>query len=105
MAKIYRGDTFPFTVKFDGYTFQSGDVITASFMSKEDEEEEDTEYTILKTIDYTVQNKCEEVQLEFSREDMYDISGDVVLEVRVVTTSDIEMTVQKEYSIGKDGIR
>lgn len=105
MAKIYRGDTFPFTVAFDGYTFQAGDVITASFMSKEDEEEEDTEYTILKTIDYTVQNECEEVQLEFSREDMYDISGDVVLEVRVVTTSDIEMTVQKEYSIGKDGIR
>lgn len=103
MAKIYRGDTFPFTVAFDGYTFQAGDVITASFMSKT--EEDDAEYTKLKTIEYTVQNECEKVQLEFSREDMYDISGDVVLEVRVVTTSGVEMTVQKEYSIGKDGIR
>ena len=36
---------------------------------------------------------------------MYDISGDVVLEVRVVTITGTEMTVQKEYSIGKDGIR
>ena len=102
MAKIYRGDTFPFTVAFDGYTLKPGDMLTARFMSKT---EDDTEYTRLKTIEYTVQNECEKVQLEFSREDMYDISGDVVLEVRVVTITGTEMTVQKEYSIGKDGIR
>ena len=102
MAKIYRGDTFPFTVAFDGYTFQTGDVITASFMSKT---EDDAEYTRLKTIEYTVQNECEKVQLEFSRDDMYDISGDVVVEVRVVTSSGIEMTAQKSCSLRKDGIR
>lgn len=103
MAKIYRGDTFPFTVKFDGYTFQSGDTITASFMSIADEE--DSEYTRLKTIEYTVQNECDKVQLEFSREDMHDISGDVVVEVRVVTSSGIEMTAQKSCLLRKDGIR
>lgn len=103
MAKIYRGDTFPFTVSFEDYTFKTGDVITASFMSKG--EEDNAEHTILKTIEYIVQNECEKVQLEFSREDMYDISGNVVLEARVITSTGIEMTVQKEYSIGKDGIR
>lgn len=103
MAKIYRGDTFPFTIKFDGYTFQKGDVLTASLMSTTDEE--DSEYTRLNSIEYVVQNECEKVQLEFSREDMYDISGDVVVEVRLITSSGIEMTAQKKCSLRKDGIR
>ena len=103
MAKIYRGDTFPFTTSFEGYTFKPGDKITASFMSKDDDDT--AEYTILKTIEYEVKNTCEKVQLEFSREDMHDISGDVVLEVRVVTSTGIEMTTQKDYTIRKDGIR
>lgn len=101
MAKLYRGDTLPVTVSYDGYTFKEGDVVTAGILQLND----NNEYEVLKEISLTVTGECEEVQLEFSRGDMYDISGDVILEVRTVTKGDVEMTIQKSLSFGKDGLR
>lgn len=101
MAKNYRGDTLPIVVSYDGYTFKKGDVVTAGILQLNDDEE----YEVLKEVSVTVPSEAEEVQLEFSREDMYEISGDVVLEVRTVTVGDVEMTIQKNLSLGKDGLR
>ena len=101
MAKNYRGDTLPIVVSYDGYTFKKGDVVTAGILQLKDDEE----YEVLKEVSVTVPSEAEEVQLEFSREDMYEISGDVVLEVRTVTAGDVEMTIQKNLSLGKDGLR
>lgn len=101
MSKYYRGDTLPVTVSYDGYTFQEGDVVMAGILQLND----NAEYEVLKKISSTVTGECEEVQLEFSREDMYDISGDVILEVRTVTKGDVEMTIQKSLTFGKDGLR
>ncbi len=102
MAKYYRGDTFPITVTYDGYTFRAGDVVTAGIIQKEDDEDE---YKILTQISVEVTGDCEEVQLEFSREDMHEVSGKVILEVRTVTANNCEMTIQKELDFGKDGLR
>ena len=63
------------------------------------------EYEVLKEVSVTVPSEADEVQLEFSREDMYDVDGDVVLEVRTVTAGDVEMTIQKNLSLRKDGVR
>ena len=101
MAKNYRGDTLPIVVSYDGYTFKKGDVVTAGILQLNDDEE----YEVLKEVSVTVPSEAEEVQLEFSREDMYEISGEVVLEVRTVTIADVEMTIQKNLSLGKDGLR
>ena len=60
---------------------------------------------MLKEVSFTVTGEADEVQLEFSREDMHDISGDVILEVRTVTADNVEMTIQKNLSLGKDGLR
>lgn len=101
MAKNYRGDTLPVVVSYDGYTFQRGDVVTAGILQLND----NGEYDVLKEVSLTVTGEADEAQLEFSREDMHDISGDVVLEVRTVTASNVEMTIQKNLSLGKDGLR
>lgn len=102
MAKFYRGDTLPVTASYDGYKFQPGDVITAGILQKN----EDTgEYTVLKQVSVTARAEGDEVQLEFSREDMHDISGDLTIEIRVVTAGDVEMTIQKKITIEKDGVR
>lgn len=101
MAKYYRGDTLPITVSYDGYIFKEGDVVTAGILQLN----ESDEYEVLKEISLTVTGDCEEVQLEFTRKDMHDISGDVILEVRTVTTANTEMTIQKNLSLGKDGLR
>lgn len=102
MAKYYRGDTFPITVSYDGYTFKPGDVVTGGILQ---ENEETEEYDVLAQITTTITGECEAVQLEFSREDMYEVSGKVVLEIRTVTVNNIEMTIQKELEFGKDGLR
>lgn len=102
MAKNYRGDTLPVTVSYDGYTFKKGDVVTAGILQLN---ESTAEYDVLKEVSLTVTGEADEVQLEFSREDMHDISGDVVLEVRTVTNANVEMTIQKNLSLGKDGLR
>ena len=102
MAKIYRGDTLPVVASYDGYKFQPGDVITAGILQKN---ESTDEYDVLKEVSITVSKEADEAQLEFSREDMKDISGEVVLEVRTVTAGDVEMTIQKELDIRKDGLR
>lgn len=101
MAKNYRGDTLPVVVSYDGYTFQKDDVVTAGILQLND----NGEYDVLKEVSLTVTGEADEAQLEFSREDMHDISGDVVLEVRTVTASNVEMTIQKNLSLGKDGLR
>lgn len=101
MAKQYRGDTLPVLVSYDGYTFKKGDVVTAGILQLNDDEE----YEVLKEVSVTVPSEADEVQLEFSREDMYEISGDVVLEVRTVTAGNVEMTIQRDLSLGKDGLR
>lgn len=102
MAKNYRGDTLPVVASYDGYTFKKGDVVTAGILQLNEETEE---YEVLKEVSVIVPSEADEVQLEFSREDMYEISGDVVLEVRTVTAGDVEMTIQKNLSLGKDGLR
>lgn len=102
MAKQYRGDTLPVVVSYDGYTFKKGDVITAGILQLNETTEE---YDVLKEVSIEVPSEAEEAQLEFSREDMHDISGDVVLEVRTVTAGGVEMTLQKNLSLGKDGLR
>lgn len=102
MAKNYRGDTLPIVASYDGYTFQKGDTVTAGILQLNEDTEE---YEVLKKVSLIVPSEAEEVQLEFSREDMYDISGDVVIEVRTVTAGNVEMTIQKDLSLGKDGLR
>jgi hypothetical protein len=102
MAKQYRGDTLPVVVSYDGYTFKNGDVVTAGILQLN---ESTAEYDVLKEVSLTVTGEADEVQLEFSREDMHDIEGDVVLEVRTVTAGNVEMTIQKNLSLGKDGLR
>lgn len=102
MAKNYRGDTLPIVASYDGYTFQKSDTVTAGILQLNEDTEE---YEVLKEVSVVVPSEAEEVQLEFSREDMYNISGDVVIEVRTVTAGDVEMTIQKNLSLGKDGLR
>ena len=102
MAKNYRGDTLPVTVSYEDYKFKKGDVVTAGILQLNENTEE---YDVLKEVSIEVLSEAEEVQLEFSREDMHDISGDVVLEVRTVTAGNVEMTIQKNISLGKDGLR
>lgn len=102
MAKNYRGDTLPIVASYDGYTFQKGDMVTAGILQLNEDTEE---YEVLKEVSLIVSQEAEEVQLEFSRENMHDISGDVVIEVRTVTAGNVEMTIQKNLSLGKDGLR
>ena len=101
MAKQFRGDTLPVVVSYEDYIFKQGDVVTAGILQLNDNEE----YDVLKEVSVEVTDECEEVQLEFSREDMHDIEGDVVLEIRTVTAGNVEMTIQKSLSLGKDGLR
>lgn len=101
MAKQFRGDTLPVVVSYEDYIFKQGDVVTAGILQLNDNEE----YDVLKEVSVEVTDECEEVQLEFSREDMHDIEGDVVLEIRTVTAGNVEMTMQKSLSLGKDGLR
>lgn len=102
MAKNYRGDTLPIVASYDGYTFQKGDMVTAGILQLNEDTEE---YEVLQEVSVVVSAEAEEVQLEFSREKMHDISGDIVIEVRTVTAGDVEMTIQKNLSLGKDGLR
>lgn len=102
MAKNYRGDTLPIVASYDGYTFQKGDMVTAGILQLNEDTEE---YEVLQEVSLVVPAEAEEIQLEFSREEMHDISGDVVIEVRTVTAGDVEMTIQKNLSLGKDGLR
>lgn len=102
MAKNFRGDTLPIVASYDDYTFQKGDVVTAGILQLSEDTEE---YEVLKEVSLVVPSEAEEVQLEFSREDMYDISGDIVIEVRTVTAGDVEMTIQKNLSLERDGLR
>ena len=101
MGKQFRGDTLPVVVSYEDYIFKQGDVVTAGILQLNDNEE----YDVLKEVSVEVTDECEEVQLEFSREDMHDIEGDVVLEIRTVTACNVEMTIQKSLSLGKDGLR
>ena len=101
MATYFRGDTLPVVAHYEGYTFQQGDVVTAGILRLND----NREFDVLKEVSVTVTGECEEVQLEFSREDMYDISGEITLEVRTVTVNDVEMTIQSKLQLGKDGLR
>lgn len=102
MAKYYRGDTLPVVASWDGYTIQAGDEITGALLTRETEEDE---YKILQELKVTATETADEVQLEFSRELMHEVEGDIVIEVRIVTIGDVEMTVQKIIDLRKDGIR
>lgn len=87
---------------YENYKFQKDDVVTAGILKLNETTEE---YEVLKEVSVTVPSEAEEVQLEFSREDMFDIDGDVILEVRTVTAGDVEMTIQKSLILRKDGVR
>lgn len=100
MAKIYRGDNLPVVASYEGYTFKPGDVVTAGILRQNGED-----YEVLAEVTVEVRSQSDEVQLEFSREKMYDVAGDLVLEVRTVTASDVEMTIQKNLTIERDGLR
>ena len=102
MAKNYRGDNLPVTVSYEGYKFKKGDVVTAGILQLNEDTEE---YEVLKEVSITVTGEADEVQLEFSREDMHDISGDVVVEVRTVIENNFEMTIQKNLTLRRDGLR
>lgn len=97
MAKAYRGDTLPIVVSYDGYKFQEGDVVTAGIF--------DSGWNKLAEKSLTVAGECDKVQIEFSREDMYEVLGKVTIEIRTVTTSNLEMTIQKEIELKEDGLR
>lgn len=102
MAKNYRGDTLPVTVSYDGYKFKKGDVVTAGILRLNEDTEE---YEVLKEVSITVPGEADEVQLEFSREDMHDIEGDVVVEARTIVSDSMEMTIQKNLTLRRDGLR
>ena len=101
MAKVYRGDTLPVVISYDNYKFKAGDVVTAAILK----ENESGEYDILKEITLTVQGDCDEVQIEFSREDMHDIDGDVIVESRCIIGGVLESTLQKKLKLRRDGLR
>ncbi len=102
MAKYYRGDTLPVVASYDGYRFKPGDVVTAGILKRDDEE---SDYNLLAEVSLTVTSEADKVQLEFSREQMHDIEGDVVCEVRTVMANGVEMSIQKSLTIGRDGLR
>ena len=87
----------PVVVSYDDYTFKEGDVVTAAVL--------DEDLNVLVEHSVTVTGNADEVQLEFTREDKWDISGSVIIEARTVTASNVEMTIQKKITLGKDGIR
>lgn len=100
--KYFRGDTLPIVASFDNRKFQAGDVITGAILQREDE---DSEYEIKAEVSVESTGEADEVQLEFSREQMYDILGDVVVEIRLVTNGNVEATLQKKLTLERDGIR
>lgn len=102
MAKNYRGDTLPVTVSYDEYKFKPGDVVTAGILQLN---ESTGEYEVLKEVSITVPEEADEVQLEFSREDMHNVSGDLIVEVRTISNNSLEMTIQKKITLRKDGLR
>ena len=104
MAKYYRGDTIPVVVSYDGYRFQPGDVVTGAIFIKPESDEDDLGEA-LATVEINVLEAGDEVQLEFSREQMHDIAGEVIVEARTVTNGNVEMTVQKNLDLRRDGIR
>lgn len=103
MAKYYRGDTLPIVANYDGYTFQKGDIVTAGIFAQPEDDEEFGEP--LAEVSVTVKEEGDEVQLEFTREQMHDIDDEVVIEVRTVTAGNVEMTVQKTLDLRRDGLR
>ena len=90
--------------KFNNRKFQEGDVITGAILQR-DEDDEDSEYTVVAETSVISTGEADEVQLEFSREQMHGISGDCVVEIRLVTNGNVEATLQKPLKLGKDGIR
>ena len=102
MAKNYRGDTLPVTVSYEGYKFKKGDVVTAGILRLNEDTED---YEVLKEVTLEVPGEADEVQLEFSREDMHDIDGDVVVEARTIVSDSMEMTIQKNLTLRRDGLR
>lgn len=100
--KYFRGDTLPVVASFDNRKFQAGDVITGAILQREDE---DSEYEIKAEVSIESTGEADEVQLEFSREQMYDILGDVVVEIRLITNGNVEATLQKKLTLERDGIR
>ena len=102
MAKYYRGDTLPVVASFENRKFQAGDVITGAVLQREDDE---SEYEVLAQVEVVSTGEADEVQLEFTREQMHDIEGDVVVEVRLVTNGNVEATMQKAITLEKDGVR
>lgn len=103
MAKFYRGDTLPVTASYDGYKFNRGDRVTCKIFQQVEEGEEYGEP--LASVELEVQGEADAVQLEFSREQMHNVDGEVMVEVRTITTSDTEMTIQKALDLRKDAIR
>ena len=71
-------------------------------MQRDDDE---SEYEVLAEVSVTCTGEADEVQLEFSREQMHDIEGDCVVEVRLVTNGNVEATLQKSITLGRDGVR
>ena len=102
MANYYRGDTLPVVAKYKGYTFQPGDVVTVGVLQLDEDTEE---YTVKASKSLTVEAQADEVQLELTRQDMHDIDGKVVIEVRTVTPENVEFSIQKDLTLRKDGLR
>ena len=92
----------PVVAAFENRKFQAGDVITGAILQRDDDE---SEYEIKAEVSITCTGPADEVQLEFSRELMHDIDGDAVIEVRLLTNGNVEATLQKPITLGKDGVR
>lgn len=102
MSKYYRGDNLPVVADWKGYTIQVGDVITGAILQRQDEQ---SEYKVLAEEIVVAQETADKIQIEFSREKMKNTDGEVTVEVRLVTKDNVEMTVQKNIELRKDGIR
>jgi hypothetical protein len=102
MAVFYRGDTLPVVVNFEDYKIQKGDEIIVGILRWDESKEE---FDVLKEISTIAKGNADEVQLEFSREDTYEIFGDLVIEACLLRNGNTEKTMQKKIKLEKDGLR
>lgn len=101
MEDNFRGDTLPIVVFWDDYVFQEGDEVTVGIF----EINSKGNMELLKSQTITVEEEAERCQFEFSREEMKDIIGEVIIEARVITNANVERTIQGTLNLREDGLR
>ena len=101
MEDNFRGDTLPIVVFWDDYVFQEGDEVTVGIF----EINSKGNMELLKSQTIVVEGEAERCQFEFSREEMKDIIGEVIIEARVITNANVERTIQGTLNLREDGLR